>query len=198
MFLEASTVYLYVCDFSVFSTVSIFFFWWYRRCVGLFNYIFPLFLLFFNCANIRFYWSDWCVIFIVFKFLWGHRFLREYKYLIFFHLLTFNNNFINFCIEIWFTCTKLLFWPLMIKIKPYLWSCRLPLELIFLGILLLFFIIQILSMDCDQWLFYIIQITTCFFNLSLGATDFLVNGTIILDDMFLVLDLLYNIDSRIS
>ena len=53
----------------------------------------------------------------------------------------------------------------MINIEPVRWSCILPLELIFLGILLFFLIIQILSTDCLHWLFYIIQIPTCFFNL---------------------------------
>ena len=42
-------------------------------------------------------------------------------------------------------------------------------ELIFLGIILFYFIIQILSTDCDHWIFYIIQISTYFSASSLGA-----------------------------
>ena len=52
----------------------------------------------------------------------------------------------------------------MIKIKPEIWSWRLPLEVIFLGIILFFLIVQIISTDSDHWLFGIIQIPTWFFN----------------------------------
>ena len=51
----------------------------------------------------------------------------------------------------------------MIKIEPVFLSFRITLEVIFLGIILLFFIIQIIPMDCDHWIFYIIQIPTFFF-----------------------------------
>ena len=53
----------------------------------------------------------------------------------------------------------------MIRIKPARRSCRLPLEFIFLDILLFYIIIQILSMDCDHWLFDVILSYTSFFNL---------------------------------
>ena len=78
---------------------------------------------------------------------------------------------------------KLFFQPLMINIEPALWSFRLPPEVIFLGILFLFFIIQILSTDHDHWLLNIIQINTCFSTFLIGATDLLGDRTIIFDDM---------------
>ena len=53
----------------------------------------------------------------------------------------------------------------MIKIEPVLWSCRLPLEVIFIGVIPFLFIIQIISTDCDHWLFDIIQNSASFFNL---------------------------------
>ena len=78
----------------------------------------------------------------------------------------------------------------MIKTKTDLWSCRLPLEVIFIGIILLFFIIQILLTDHDHWLFYIIQIPAWFPSFSLGDTDLLGNDPMVLDDMVNFLDLL--------
>ena len=53
----------------------------------------------------------------------------------------------------------------MIKIKPACRSYKLPLEFIFLDIPLFYFIIQIILMDCDHWLFNTIQRSTSVFNL---------------------------------
>ena len=53
----------------------------------------------------------------------------------------------------------------MIKIEPALWSSRLSREFIFLGNILFLFIIQILSTFRDHYLFNIIQIPNCVFNL---------------------------------
>ena len=86
----------------------------------------------------------------------------------------------------------------MINIKPVLWSCKLLLEEIFIGFILFFYIIQIPLTDRDHWIFNVIQIPTCIFNLLNWCYLFIrrrdnnigCDEPIILDDMIFVLDLL--------
>ena len=55
-------------------------------------------------------------------------------------------------------------------------------------------LIMMLFVNCvnisDQWLFNITQIPNCFSKFSLGASYFLGNGPMLVDDMVLVLDIL--------
>ena len=88
-----------------------------------------------------------------------------YKYYICFRIITPSIFLINYFIVVWFMCPEIFFWTLTIKIEPASWSFVLPLEDIFLGLLLFIFNIQLLLIDHNNWRFNIIQIPTWFFRL---------------------------------